>query len=896
MKKYFWAKLVAALLLLAAFAGVNAYAVWNEERAVQFSAAQYGGVEASTLLIGTHLIHLHALTEEIYQIAQKSADESGQNKIYYKSELADGAWFDITSASTLSDITTEGKPVGDEQLAVLYLTHQTGADGITRDLRTGQPVGLQDIYNPYELESLEELFPLKNQYDLMREQGAKMTGRVAELFATNVHNAVTADADASLAALQEYYTVLAENDGGTAQMEAVQTVMSAVDAARRAEVYAIVYAELEAFLPELSEEQAREDGADAALQTAANDSYKNVGEALIKQQGLRAGRGTTVMSETRFETSEKLILNAISRDHAACDAQVARLIALDNIENGTAGDKAGELALLESDLLPRTTERYLAALAAGETAQYREAAAQSSAAALLRSLINSGMSGCSALKGEVEAYIEAECLRKTTAEAAGFVEQRLAQAGGYYAAVPQDAFSESARGTVAEHIEFLSRKKRALEQAAGGNGLDKALVKKADLQTEMLGLLDKNDLAGARLAEQKLAALDAEAKTLEAEQLAAAADLQSRRGELEQELAKAGGDKARTDELKNWLDALDGELAQAQAGMTDGTLGSTAAGLKSGCMGLIGGSPNAADRQSLLDKLNTLGGLLQSDTKTIFPVLKDLHGAMTRERDLNGAGGYGDAIATVEELILNHSEAFADVLREEKTSGALNALAENYFAKDAGVLATGGAAGGGAGSGMGGASSGAGGTSGTGVTGGIGGAGGIGGSALDPSAFSGEEQAVIKILALKEYAAQTGDSGAKGEMTALANAEFTRGNPFVFTEVSAGAVEYVPVPALGALNGMRFLQRENGAKTTLARGLTHYTFTAYSVKAERGEDETDTMTAAAKYKKACYIPEDYSMAEFAAEADPVPDTGLAVLATAPTRAAAADLLAMYLEN
>ena len=144
-----------AAALIGLMTWVFSGAVWNEEEAVQFTAAKFDSIEDSTLLIGTHLIHLSALNDSIYEVAQASAEESGQNNIYYKSELADGAWFDITTASSLADITTGGTPVTTDSLTSLYLTRHTKSDGKTYDLRTGEEVSLQDINDPYDLEGLD---------------------------------------------------------------------------------------------------------------------------------------------------------------------------------------------------------------------------------------------------------------------------------------------------------------------------------------------------------------------------------------------------------------------------------------------------------------------------------------------------------------------------------------------------------------------------------------------------------------------------------------------------------------------------------------------------------------------------------------------------------------------
>ena len=85
---------------------------------------------------------LSALTDSLYEIANTSAEESGQGQIYYKSELGEGAWFDITSATSLLDITTGGSPVTDGEMEELFFTHHTKSDKITYDLRTGKAVNI----------------------------------------------------------------------------------------------------------------------------------------------------------------------------------------------------------------------------------------------------------------------------------------------------------------------------------------------------------------------------------------------------------------------------------------------------------------------------------------------------------------------------------------------------------------------------------------------------------------------------------------------------------------------------------------------------------------------------------------------------------------------------------
>ena len=96
-------QLIVVSGVLAAFAvalrlGTAAAARFREEEAIHIEPAS---VENGTLAIGTHLIYLHSKNDEIYAIALESASESGQDKWYYKSELAGGMWIVITDSGSI---------------------------------------------------------------------------------------------------------------------------------------------------------------------------------------------------------------------------------------------------------------------------------------------------------------------------------------------------------------------------------------------------------------------------------------------------------------------------------------------------------------------------------------------------------------------------------------------------------------------------------------------------------------------------------------------------------------------------------------------------------------------------------------------------------------------------
>ena len=96
------AALLAVVVLVTGIPAIQAWAVFDESTAVRFSTYKSSHtIEDSVLFIGTHLIHLQALTDELYEKAVQSQSDSEQGEVYYKSELADGTWYNISDASGL---------------------------------------------------------------------------------------------------------------------------------------------------------------------------------------------------------------------------------------------------------------------------------------------------------------------------------------------------------------------------------------------------------------------------------------------------------------------------------------------------------------------------------------------------------------------------------------------------------------------------------------------------------------------------------------------------------------------------------------------------------------------------------------------------------------------------
>jgi hypothetical protein len=891
--------LAVPLVLVLTMGILLSSAVWDESSAVHIDPT---GIENSTLIIGTHLIHISALTDTLYSTAQASANDSGQGNTYYKSELASGVWFDITTARTLADITTDGVPVANDVIAALFLTHHTKSDGITYDLRTNRPVSIFDLYSPYELESMEELFPLKTEYDSMRElksesaTGKRYIDMVAAFFQTNVRTDATNDADVALGALQAYYNVLAANDGGAAEMEAVLGVMDAVDAARRAEVLGIVDAALESLSIELQrvvdvpadEEDEDDEGeqgssADANLQSAAGDSLSNVTDSTNTYTAKMLDKGVTVMSEARYNACNRLIADAKANNHAACDVDVAEIIGFDNIRDGKVADEEGERALLDEPLLPAATQKYMGGIFAGDNEEYRAAEAQNAAAALKSGIVKKARNQLTIYRSELEAFIDAAVQRRGGEAGLAFLDGRLAEAQDYTLNVPRDAFADVADESIKAHIDFLTRLRRSVELGMGGNATDKLQAQKGALQTELLSALDGGDLSSAKAIRDEIAALDAL---------------------LEDMPGGSGADAA---------EAAQDLFSSVTQGMEAGD-----------------GADDAAENVA------ALGGLLSSNYAAIFPMLEDLRAAMIQKRDIDGDSAYGDAIGAIEALMLENRDAYNRATAAGLSADEALAIANAYFNGDEagarlfddGLLGAGSAgAGTGAGSTTGGAlalggadgrpgdadgagaSGAAGGAGASGVAGdggklagnvtsdaGLAGGGGLGAGDADPESLSGAERDAALILALGQYAADLGDESLNGLMRARANGLSGAGGFLVFDELKDSASLYMPARVVAEYLKMRYVWNGNLNGGALARGANYRFYTVYSAEilTGGGADDVEYMTYPAAYKGELYLPVDHTYDTYGVWCESIPGTGLSVLVSPNLNNCAAELLSRLL--
>ncbi len=945
-KSIFTVTVIVAVLSLV-LGAVYIRGFWDESRAVHIKA---DNIESSTLAIGTHLIHISALTDSIYDIAGQSAEESGQSEIYYKSELGEDAWFNITSATSLVDITTGGSPVTDEEIEELFFTHHTKSDKVTYDLRTGEAVNIFNIRDPYDLKTLDEMLPLKMQYDqIINTTGEDdVTKRIDEIWKTDVKNPPD-DSDGDdlekasvydeyMSALEAYISYLRDRDADADEIEVANQVMSSVDAARRYLVFANLLPVMEDYIieiggsapppPEESEGEEGEEGEteeeeaaggtepqSAELISATAETIGNIQGAMITYGGLMLAEGMTVISSAEYEFSNSLISNAKLKNYTACDNAVKNLIHLDKIQNDVISDRVGELTVLDDTLIPDAISEYRKILGQGESAEYRAEKTKNSPQALLDRFEDEYANNTNTKRGELEFLVEAKTKRMEQSSAMDYIDDVLAMVSDEFVSdIQYSDFADSAQNSLRQFIGNLSALKREIEQSSGGNELDKLLEEKSRLQEKRMAALDENDLATAKAIENEINAIEEEIRAKENEIGAKIAQLQDEIRGLEdgssQKLSKMA------------------ELEALQNSLSDGTLGSLVADMKKN-----------GDADGLM-------GLLSSAPELVLPALQEIY------NDLLLNDGDTATIDAIEQAILNNPTA----LRDELSAAQIKKLIDDWLDKNGGDgtegigsgagTGSGGISGSGAGTGSGsdagsgsgsssgsgagsgsgsGAGSDSGGGAGTGSGNGLGSGLGIGlgsgagnGLGIGSGSNSGRDSAddadesllgigglsndatqnaAAVIIGLELYASETGSNAAKQVASAKAQMQVDLGNPLLYSAINDGSGEYVSLISIQALTGRRYVWNKNASLGVLAYGSDYYGFTVYSEKVLRDRDgeKTEKMPRAAVFRNGVHIPEEYASEAFEVECVYLSSTNMACIYNVKIAELAQEIFTMLIE-
>lgn len=522
--------------------GTPVRALFDEGNAVHVDASE---IENATLLIGTHLIHISAMNDEIYGIAADSASESNQQKWYYKSELAQGSWFDITDADSLKAITQEGDPVEDKEIESLFLTHHTRSDGVTYDLRTGQAVCMFDISNPYNLEELKELEALKIPFDMLAdkedktEEEEESEAAVRDFFRKGgeLKSDATDNLDVQIQALQSYFVSV-----GAEKRSVILKTMEALDAMRRKQILEGARDMLNDLIESL---QAGGENLSSDLNSGAGDSLESVEAAILEYDAKTLSEGTTTLTKEEYAVKTEMAEAAQAEDTAALDTACENAVLIEAIKSSHTGDAEKELNYLSSTILPAAKNAY-SHLVTGGTGEKYSAAAQSGSASkgILNQALKDQLNETEAARTELQ-YLINSALEKMSANRGGtFLEGLLTEAEAIKNGILDDEFAPYAESSVESYLSYLNNLLSQKKPTENGNSLSALLEQKSGKQEEKQAALDANDLAGAKKADAEIEELNNQIEELEQQMSASGEAAAGESGTAPQTALQSAGDLA----------------------------------------------------------------------------------------------------------------------------------------------------------------------------------------------------------------------------------------------------------------------------------------------------------------------------------------------------------------
>jgi len=489
-------------------------ALINDDDTVHVKDEQIG---VSALIVGTHIMYLGAVTDELYATAAESAKKVGMYEIYYKSELADGSWYEISGAEGLADISTSGKTVTADVIENLNLQYYTKEDGITYDLRTGGAVNVFDIDNPYDLSSNSDMEDIKTQYDMLNDKEEKTKsdeyyiGLIDDFFSEELDNSETKELDDKLDSLWRVYQN-ADND----MREQLMSVMGELDDQRRSIVGNQL---LSGMLDELLDKVGLSASSDNEL-VMNNQLYEAVGNAINEVAQTTAEcesnlpSGDSGFTQVQEELKEKLIAAAQSGNADECKNICSGIKALTNIQSGISGDSAAELEIL-NELVDKQYGICTDMLEQGAGAEY-DNIKQTSSDTVARKYLNARKNELDKSLTELADMLDRAAGRMGRDSAKEYLDKAISDIEGLGSRIKSDDFEKYAIASLNKCAGLIEDKYKSVA-ASGSNRIDSLLADREQNIINRLDALDKNDYEQALLYENRIEHLDEEIAAYEKE-------------------------------------------------------------------------------------------------------------------------------------------------------------------------------------------------------------------------------------------------------------------------------------------------------------------------------------------------------------------------------------------
>ncbi len=868
--------------------------VFDESQAVPYEVFQASHtVEDATLFIGTYLIHVQALTDELYEKAQESASDSSQMNVYYKSELAFGAWIDITDANGLSELAGQGTVVEESELFPLWVTCYTGSDGITRDARDDHVIDIFSEPSPYDLYSLAELEPIKIQYSNVFSPDSAGVDRyyykkLRDFFSLDLQNEITQECDLKLLGLKGCYESLRAS-GENELAEIVSKLMSRIDSERRAEIFSRLSQvdgnELSVLQDicsgsqfyksqneeEESDDEENEDGEEqeeeeddddydgkqfvenSAVIDAIGTAIQNCQESYIKHAGNVLTEGDTVLKNAEYEKSMAVAELAQGGYGSGMETLLVELTHLYHLEEDVVADADAELRLLDNELLSQADLKYAQLLTEGAGSAYQTAAANGSSQSVKNQVLEDQKAKTDAARLELQYLLQAKSKRQPSAEAAAFLYQRIEHAESLYGQIKEDEYQSKARESIDAYILWLKEQARSIEEEdeISESNLQRLEKKKTGLLEEQTKAMDENDLSTVKKYDVLIEQVDRE---IEAEEQRLQAILSSTSSSAA-EKARAANQTGGSSVLNNINQIKDAALLEIAEGNTENQ---ESIMKKLDALSALGAESAIAE---IRDKMHASGNDFQEAEKQAEQAILDSRESSFHDR-YSGVGGSGGNESSGGTQTAGGPGAGTDTSPGGSVEGNVSGGFEGGTQTGAGTDA---ASGGGAGE------------NGSGISGTSGADTDDPGSLMEdalgaPFVELNDRQKAAAVAVLHRMG-QSGNQRAAQTANTWLNICVREGNRYVFQKLKREAQEYLPLPLIASCTGHRYVYSDSRMEVTLSKKLSVCCFQVYRDEVQLLDGVTEKLSGPVKAQGDCpYLSEEDARQYFDCEAEYIDGT------------------------
>lgn len=581
-KKLFILILVISLIVPFIAASAEPQTVLENPKMVRPKASD---VENMTLIIGTHMIALNALTTELNDVAMATVQDSNQNKIYYKSELSDekrgeqdnkGAWYEVQNANDLEDILSSGNIVSDAIIDSLILTHYTNKTGQTYDLSSGREVDIFNIDDPYDISKMDELKSLKIEYDARQDgrgdnedKNEAIEKSLETVFKLDVHSDETDKLDIELDGLKKYNDYLIQNDAGDNERQEISEIRSAINAKRKGLI-------IEKIIEKIDEESQNNTDVATTLGDAKNELISAKPDIEAKASKLVVSENDSTFNRKEVELVNELRNAVENNNYLHANETLNDILALQDL-SATIISNPEIQSKLVNELYLQAKGSYYDLAGNGESDEYKQTKDLNGSVAKLDYLKKQYQDNLNSKKYDLNMLLNLKIKLANNEEEAQALMQAeiddLAKRMGNISATIDsdlagnaDEFKKIALSNLEGLSDNFNEKIQSIaEQSVAGNGMTAQEEKMLQLSMDYKIALDNNDLAKAKSIKNEINALQSELDKQNQENINRLNELQNQLTDVQKSLSSSDLSGSQRSSLEIQKIALKNSIAKLGA-------------------------------------------------------------------------------------------------------------------------------------------------------------------------------------------------------------------------------------------------------------------------------------------------------------------------------------------